>query len=150
MPDPFWERAPGGKLHRPDGPEQEVLANGMQCGDQITGIIKGWYESEYGPIRGDVAVKFAAALKYPIDLPTDIVEPRTPHSEMTALYNAENLPILAWSVAPSGYSCAVVVDMSERGQSNYPDCQVLRGTPNELLPLEIQEEYRLGFGKEKE
>ena len=145
MPDPFWERAPKGRLHRPDGPEQEVLANGMQCGDRITADIKAWYESEYGPIRGDVAIQFAAALKYPVDLPTNIVEPRTPHSTLTANHNAENLPILAWSVAPSGFSCAVVVDMTERGQSNYPDCLVLRGTPNELLPDEIQQEYKLGF-----
>ena len=85
MPDPFWERAPKGKLHRPDGPEQEVLANGMQCGDRITGIIKGWWESEYGPLRGDIATQFAAALKYPIDLPTDIVEGNNAATTRTCL-----------------------------------------------------------------
>jgi len=145
MPDPFWERAPKGKLHRPDGPEQEVLANGMQCGDRITGIIKGWWESEYGPLRGDIATQFAAALKYPIDLPLGTGEVRTPFTEAATFHNADDVPILAWSVAPSGFSCAVVVDMAERGQSNYPDCQVIQGTINELLPRVIQEQYRIGF-----
>lgn len=147
MPDPFWERAPEGRLHRPDGPEQEVLANGMQCGDRITGIIKGWYESEYGPIMGNVAREFAAALKYPIDLPPGTGEVRTPMTEAATFHNADNVPILAWAVAPSGFSVAVVVDMTERGQSNYPDCQVIQGTPNELLPPEISQMYRIGFNQ---
>ena len=145
MPDPFWERAPKGRLHRPEGPEQEVLANGMQCGDRITQIMQMWYESAGLPIYGDNAREFMEALKYPVNLPPGTGDVRTPFTEATMFAQAEDVPILAWSVAPSGFTCAVVVDMTERGQSSYPECKVIQGTLNELLPRVIQEEYRLGF-----
>jgi len=149
MPDPFWERAPKGKLHRPEGPEQEVLANGMQCGDRITQIMQMWYEAAGLSITGVHAEQFVNALRYPKDLPTGIGDVRTPITEATMFAQAEDVPILAWAIAPnpqhSGFSVAVVVDMTERGQSNYPECKVIQGTANELLPRVIQEQYRITF-----
>jgi hypothetical protein len=145
MPDPFWERAPKGKLHRPEGPEQEVLANGMQCGDRITQIMQMWHEAAGLPMYGQDAQDFMQRLKYPKDLPAGTGDVRTPFTEATMFAQAEDVPILAWSVAPSGNSVAVVVDMTERGQSNYPECKVIQGTANELLPQVIQEQYKIGF-----
>ena len=145
MPDPFWERAPKGRLHRPASPQQEVLANGMQCGDRITRIMQMWWDAAGLPMTGVNAREFVDALKYPKDLPTGTGDVRTPYTEATMFAQAENVPILAWSVAPQGFSVAVVVDMTERGQSNYPECKVIQGTANELLPQVIQEQYRIGF-----
>ena len=136
---------PEGRLWHPDSPQQEVLANGAVCGDMLRGLAKMWDSM--------------LSVHYPLDYFGEDEDPvKTPISEATMHYGAEDLPILAWIVAPGGGSAAAVVDMLERprgqhvvfgsspeqGQPvSYADCKVIRGTPGEILPREIREKMGL-------
>ena len=94
-------------------------------------------------------------MHYPLDYFGEDEEPvKSPITEATMHYGAEDLPILAWAVAPGGGSAAAVVDMLERprrpgreGEAGdpvtYTDCKVISGTPSEVLPRRILEKMGL-------
>jgi hypothetical protein len=156
---------PQGRLHNPDHPSQEVLANGAACGDVLRGLAMMWMrEPDLLPHATTVHL---GPVHYPLDYFDDDEDPvKTPFTEATMHYRAEDLPILAWVVAPGGGSAAVVVDLLERPQGqhlvtghdvgvvfgssrepdqpvSYADCKVIRGTPGEILPREIREKMGL-------
>lgn len=134
---------PQGRLWQPDHPAQEVLANGAACGDMLRGLAKMWDSM--------------LTVHYPLDYFGEDEDPvKTPISEATMHYGAEDLPILAWIVAPGGGLAAAVVDLLERPREwrnmdltpeghpvSYADCKVIRGTPGEILPREIREKMGL-------
>jgi len=98
-----------GRLHNPDTPQQEVLANGAACGDILRGLAKMWMNQNI-----PAATVHLGPLHYPLDYFDEDEDPvKSPITEATMHYGAEDLPILAWVVAPSGGSAAVVVDMLE-------------------------------------
>ena len=152
---------PKGRLWHPDSPEQEVLANGAVCGNALRAMAKMWARDDltgtpdpryFGTVRGHDPT---AIVHYPLDHFDDDEEPiMSPITEATMHYGAEDLPILAWAVAPGGGSAAAVVDMLERprrpgreGEAGdpvtYTDCKVISGTPSEVLPRRILE--RMGL-----
>jgi hypothetical protein len=145
--DPFWEKAQKGKLFRPDEARQEVVANGVECGFKIRRLANLWAKG-----AGISRTETADTVKYPkdyFDVPKfgyegNEIEPvRAPDTKTTKHYKAENHPILAWVVSPSGGSAAVVIDSLEKTDSPYGDCKVIQGTPQEVLPLEIRKEMGL-------
>ena len=140
---------PKGRLWRPDSPAQEVLANGAFCGDKLRWLASMWWDyTQFGTKEP------TSAVHYPLDYFDEDEDPvKSPITEATMHYRAEDLPILAWVVAPGGGSAAVVVDMLERPTSQikrkrgqpvtYADCQIVQGTPSEVLPREILEKMGL-------
>ena len=138
---------PKGRLRQPEHPLQEVMANGAACGFALQKLAELWYT----PGGNITYVQFPLELSHAKYGDFDEDEPpvKTPITEATMHYGAEDLPILAWIVAPGGGSAAVVVDMLERPRSRtpdergqpvtYTDCQLIRGTPGEVLPREIRE-----------
>ena len=171
---------PKGRLWQPDSPEQEVLANGAVCGNALRALAKMWArdagdrgqwhghgqwhgEPSGTPdphfFRGDglpqVVNPPPSLVIYPLDRFDDDEKPvMSPITEATMHSGAEDLPILAWAVAPGGGVAAVVVDMMERprrpgreGEAGdpvtYADCKVITGTPSAVLPRELRELLRL-------
>jgi len=164
-----------GRLWQPDHPAQEILANGAACGDQLRRIGKMWEKEPvqgYDPflLRYQNPTPWKNPLRknpvggiiiYPVDYfgaegwgrDEEVKPVKTPITEATMHVGAEDLPILAWIVSPSGGSAAVVVDMLERPRSRpryyqdepvtYTDCKLIQGTPSEVLPREIRE--RMGL-----
>jgi hypothetical protein len=146
---------PEGRLHNPDHPSQEVLANGASCGNAIR-VTVGYWLSQAPRFGGP---GFTDPERGVVSYPNDYFGPdddpiMSPITEATMAYGAEDLPILAWAVAPHGGEAAVVVDMMERprrpgreGEAGdpvtYADCKVITGTPSEVLPREIRELLRL-------
>ena len=141
---------PKGRLHNPDSPGQEILANGAVCGNALRVLARMFWDYGRLGIREP-----ANAVRYPLDYFGEDEDPvKTPITEATMFSGAEDLPILAWVVAPGGGSAAVAVDMLERpsrpgiafpeGQPvTYTDCKVIQGTPSEVLPREILEKMGL-------
>jgi hypothetical protein len=144
---PYWWHAAKGKLWRPDDAGQEVLANGTECGFRIRHLANLW-----GKAAGLTIAEVVDIVKYPVDYfegtapdaEGEEIEPvKTPITNATILHKADNHPILAWAVQPGGGSAAVVVDSLEKTDSPYADCKMIRGTPSEVLPLEILEKMGL-------
>jgi len=152
---------PKGRLWQPDSPQQEVLANGAVCGNVLRAFAKMWARDDFtgtpdpqffGTVRGHDPT---AIVHYPLDYFGEDDDPvMSPITEMMGLHKAEDLPILAWIVAPGAGRAAVVVDMMERpkptgmpdarGQPvTYLDCQFIQGTPSEVLPRRILEKMGL-------
>jgi hypothetical protein len=141
---------PQGRLHNPDSPQQEVLANGAVCGNALRELARIYWGYES---LGTAEPR--SAVHYPLDYFGEDEEPvKSPITGMTMLYGAEDMPLLAWAVAPGGGTAAIVVDKverptrvgvpDERGQPvTYTDCQLIQGTPSEVLPREILEKMRL-------
>ena len=141
---------PKGRLHNPDHPSQEVLANGAVCGNALQAEVQRWLSVAprfIDPDRG--VIYYPWAWFGPDDEP--LISPLT---EATMALRAHYLPVLAWAVAPGDGSAAVVVDMqerpggpgieSERGEPvTYNDCKLILGTPSEVLPRRILE--RMGL-----
>ena len=137
--------APKGRLWMPDHPSQEVLANGAACGNYLRELTKIWYGSAIDP-RDD-----PARLSYPLDYFDEDADPVfTPITAVLIEARAEELPILAWAVAPDGGSAGVVVDMRERPHApgmeteygdpvEYTNCKVVTGRPSELFSPEMLE-----------
>jgi hypothetical protein len=152
---------PKGRLWQPDSPQQEVLANGAVCGNALRAIAKMWARDDFtgtpdlqffGTVRGHDPT---AIVHYPIDHFAEDDDPvMSPFTEIMGLHRAEDLPILAWAIAPGAGSAAVVVDMLERPSHpgmesepgepvTYNDCQLIQGTPSEVLPRQILEKMGL-------
>ena len=134
---------PKGRLYQPEHPGQEVLANGAACGMQLARLARMWS-----------TVQEYVAIIYPNDYFDEDEEPvKTPITEATMHYGADDLPILAWVVGHGGGSVAVVVDIVERSRVRinhggvepvpYSDCKVIQGTSGEVLPKSIRD--RMGL-----
>ena len=132
-----------GRLYQPEHAGQEVLANGAACGFQLGHLAEIWSSPQN-----------YALVYYPIDQFDPDEEPvKTPITEATMHYGAEDLPILAWVVGHGGGSVAVVVDMLERSKlrtnhggdepAPYSDCKVIQGAPWEILPKSIRDKMGL-------
>ena len=132
-----------GRLYQPEHAGQEVLANGAACGFQLGHLAEIWSSPQN-----------YALVYYPIDQFDPDEEPvKTPITEATMHYGAEDLPILAWVVGQGGGSVAVVVDIIERSRVRinhggvepvpFSDCKVIQGTSGEVLPKSIRD--RMGL-----
>ena len=121
--------------------KQEIIANGVYCGH----ILQSLAEAPFGDRK----------VHYPLDhFDADEDPILTADTEWNKAAQAENLPILAWTITDDDTQAYVAVDMLERREGrldpaveNVPipltTCKVIWGTPQEVLPEEILE--RMGL-----
>jgi len=123
--------------------KQEVIANGVYCGH----FLQSMAEAPFGDRK----------VHYPLDhFDADEDPILTADTECSRKSQAENLPILAWTITADGKDVYVAVDMLERrvgitvigvAVENIPipltNCKVIVGAPQEVLPKELLE--RMGL-----
>ena len=117
----------------------QVMANGARCGHLLQTLAR-FYDG---------------LVRYPTDLFGEDEDPvKIPRTVVTIGQDAQDLPLLAWTISSDGQLAAAVVDLLERldqrtvGRPKYQffqgveqlpetNCKVIGGKPSEILPPEL-------------